>query len=264
MYLLLLSTYMAALSGLDTPERAAAIDSLAASKDVAGIVEAVYVANWRAREGLIEALARIGPEAVPALATLARRHPKADAQRLCVRGLGQAGGAAARDSALTLATGPHRDLAAEALGQIGDTTAIPVLRTLLSDASPDVRRRAAIALSAVAGKNAVDALVPLLSDAHHGVRFAVADALVALEAPLSVHGDALSQTGRFQALRILAKLGEEKALAEALNEQDWALRTLAADGLRDPAFRPALETALKRERHPVAKQHIRAALDRMP
>ena len=106
MFPIILISYLAALSGLDTPERAAAIDSLATSKNVAGIVEAVYVANWRAREGLIEALSRIG--AVPALAALARNHPKADVQRLSVRGLGRAGGTAARDSALSLTASPHR------------------------------------------------------------------------------------------------------------------------------------------------------------
>ncbi len=177
-----LSGYLPALEGPDTPERAAAVDSLVAlgagrATVLGGTLRQV---GWRAREGVLDALARIGPASLPVLMHTARSHPKVDARRLAVRAMGRIGGEAARDSLLRILDTPDRDIVIKALGMTEDPSVAPVVCRYLKDGRVDVRRQAVVALGKAAGLEAVDRIVDALSDNHHSVRFAAAGALEAI------------------------------------------------------------------------------------
>jgi HEAT repeat protein len=264
-FLTSLHIYLAALAGVDGPERVAAIDSLVASGDVEWISQAVYETGWRERDGLIDALERI--VATSELVDIARNHPKVDAQRLAIRSLGRVG-ILARDALLALMHSPHRDLVVEGVGNVGDARDVAVVRTFLADAHPDVRRRAALALVALTGDEAVDDLALLLGDSHHGVRFVSAEALVALgdvsgQAVLTQY-DALSVAGQFTALGVLGRLRYEPArvlVFEVLGHADWSLRSAAVEAL---VFLGDAKTVLKRmldtEPHPFVRARLQEAL----
>lgn len=266
----ILPAYLAALSGVDLPAREVAIDSLVLSRQVDAIAEAVYDSGWWTREGLITALGRMGSDAAPLLIDIATQHPKVDAQRLAIIGLGRVGGETAREGLLAMISGPHRDLVAQALGTLGDVVAVPYLRTLLCDSLAETRRRAALALVALEGVGALDVLMPLLSDDHYSVRFAVADALGDLGGPaesaLIKNYDALSVMGRFQVLRILGRLGDDQGVAMllvALSDDHWLLRAAAAENMglsKRLDLYTQLQNALHQEHHPVVRLRIVAAM----
>ena len=136
------------LEGPDSAQRSAAVDSLAVvcAARPADLGEGLRISGWRGLEGLIDAAVAVGRGSVPLLMETARTHPKEDARRLAVRGLGRIGGEAAADSLIRLIHGPERDLAAQALGASGHKAAEPVLAELLTDEVPDVRRRAVVAI----------------------------------------------------------------------------------------------------------------------
>ena len=89
--ILTLRIFLPALSGVDGPDRTAAIDSLVASGNVVWISQVVYHVGWRERDGLIDALEKIGLDAVPTLTHIARTHPKIFEQRLAIRSMGYVG-----------------------------------------------------------------------------------------------------------------------------------------------------------------------------
>ena len=266
-FILTLRIFLSALAGADGPERTAAIESLVATGDVDGIGQAVYREGWRERDGLIDALEKIGVDAVPVLVDLARHHPKVDGQRLAIRSLGFVG-LVARDSLLALVAIKHRDLIVEALGRIGDKRDVPLVRSLLADGHPDVRRRAALALFSLAGKSAATDLAMLLDDAHHGVRFVAAEALVGLG---DVGGQAifdyfanLSIRGQFLALGVLGRLQYLPAkdlMMQVLLRDDWSLRSAAVLSLA--VFNDSKSVLLahaKHEKHPVVCVQLREVL----
>ncbi len=266
-----LPVYLSVLGGTDFEARNAAMDSLVSSGDIDGVALAVYESGWFVREGLFIVLERIGEDAVPALIDIATHHAKVDAQRLAIRGLGRVGGKMARDVLVTMVHGPHRDLAVEGLGQVGDSSLVVVIKPLLKDKWPDVRRRAALALIALEGVAALDVVIPMLSDGHHGVRFAVAEALMGVGEPvaevLAKHYVSLSWAGRFLALRLIGQLGRPvSVLMVALQEEDWALRAAAVDNiglLGKSNFIKVLEKMRNRERHPVVRLRIDQAIKRL-
>lgn len=260
-----LHIYLAALAGVDGPERVAAIDSLVAFGDVEWISQAVYETGWRERDGLIDVLEQL--KATSELEGIARNHPKVDAQRLAIRSLGRVG-VSARDPLLALVHSAHRDLVVEGIGKVGDARDVALVRTLLADEHPDVRRRAVLALVALLGSEAADDVAVLLADAHHGVRFASAKALVALgdvggQAVLT-HYDVLPVVAQFTALGVLGRLHYEPArdlLLEILGHADWSLRSAAVDALGlFGDTRAVLKNMLNTETHPFVRARLQQAL----
>ena len=268
----ILSGSLPALEGPDRPERAAAVDRLAAlgPEGVAPLGEALKRVGWRGREGILEALARIGPASLNLLMQTARNHTRIDARRLAIRSLGRVGGPAARDSLLHLLDTPNRDLVLEALGRIGDPVVAPEVARFLNDEVADVRRRAVVALGKTAGAGGVDRIADALSDPHHGVRFAAAGALEAIGPPaaeaLLHRADRTSGTERYLTIRTLGRLRYRPArgrLKRALKATDWALRAAAAEALgrlAEVACAAGLEEALQVETHPFVREQIRLSL----
>jgi HEAT repeat protein len=219
---------------------------------------------------ILDALVRIGPGATPLLMRVARTHPKMDARRVAVRSLGAIGGAAARDSLLELLDTPERDMVTQALGAVGDPATWQVIRGLLDDACVDVRRQAVIALGKTMGVRAAGRLVDGLMDPHHSVRFAAAGAIESLgpegAGVLLERLDGLSGPSRYLAVRTLGRLRHEPAadtLARLLADDDWGIRAAAAEALGrldTDVSRPALEEALRVEKHPFVRERIQISL----
>lgn len=273
----ILNGYLPVLGGPDTPARSAAIDSLAAlgADGVAGLGQTLQEADWRAQEGILDALTRIGPVSVAPLAQTARNHRVEDTRRRAIRALGRVGGAAARDSLLMLLGGGERDIVLEALGTIGDSTVVPDILRFLADPAPDVRRRAVVALGKMAGTGAVGQMIDALSDSHHGVRFAAAGGLETMGVPaakaLLSQVEGIPLPGRYLAIRTLGRLRYAPArdfLAHVfvLRGRDWSLRAAAAEALGwlgTGGGAETLEEALRRERHPFVRERIRFSLGLM-
>ena len=114
-----------------------------------------------------------------------------------------------------------RELAAEALGELGDFKATPPLaHALLSDEEPKVRKAAADALAILGDLAAVAPLTQaLISDGDPDVRIAAANALRALgdEAAIAALAQALSTDNdpdvRIVVISALATLGGQDAIA---------------------------------------------------
>ena len=267
-----LSGYLPALEGPDTPERAAAVDSLAAlgAERVETLIGTLREVGWRAREGILDALARIGPASLPVLMHTARSHPRVDARRLAVRAVGRIGGEAARDSLLRILDTPDRDIVIKALGMTEDPSVAPVICRYLKDARVDVRRQAVTALGKTAGLEAVDRIIGALSDSHHSVRFAAAGALEAIgpqaAGALLKGTHRLSGPGRHLAIRTLGHFQYRPAagvLKRELASRDWSLRAVAAEALAAVDGRACvgpLEEALRKEAHPFVRERIRSSL----
>jgi HEAT repeat protein len=76
----------------------------------------------------------------------------------------------------------ERKNTAEALGKIGDASAVPILSTLLNDPNEDVRYHAAYSLSNIAGSDAETALIQILEDKAWATRIVAAVALGQMKA----------------------------------------------------------------------------------
>ena len=231
----------------------------------------LQTAGWRGREGIFDALSRLGPAAVPVLMTAARSHPKPDARRLAVRAVGQVGGPAARDSLTGLLQSTEADLAAQGLGKSGDPDLVPVLVRLLDDERPAVRRRALVAIGKVAGGAEADRIAGMLDDPNHGVRFAAAGSLAEM-GPAAVDAVALrvrgmSSTSKVLAAHTLGRLGGLRAaecLETLLHSADWAVRSAAVAGLAglgETASADMAKQALSDERNPLARSLMRASFE---
>jgi HEAT repeat protein len=193
------------------------------------------------RVGAAQALGQVGPAAAPAVPDLVRL---------------------LRDDDETV-----RCRAAEALGVIGDESAVPALAENLGNPSPAVQEAAARALGAFkqAALSAVPALVPLLRDPEDSVRQAAADALskvgplpgetaAALAEGLS-SPDSVVQTQTAEAIGAIGEAAAEAApaLVEALTNGSDRVRAKAAEALGKmgeaaaPAAVPKLVVALRDE-----------------
>jgi len=129
--------------------------------------------------------------------------------------------------------------AATALGQIGDARAVGPLLAVLNDEQTLVREHAATALGQLGDTRAVDALLAAVNDQENSVREHVFAALGQLGdgravAPLVAalsHGD---WPVRRHAADALGRLGDARAVAPlvtALSEQEWLVRSSAAQAL---------------------------------
>ena len=268
----LLSGFLPALEGPDTSERAAAVDSLAAlgGTGVAPLGEALGEVGWRAREGILDALARIGTASLPVLMQTARAHPRFDARRLAMLAMGCIGGEAARDSLLELLDTQDRDMVLKALGEVGDPAVAPAVARFLKDPQINVRRRAVVALGKTGDVGYSDLMIDALSDSHHSVRFAAAGALEALGSAaagaLLARTDRLLGPARYLAIRTLGRLRYRPAadaFKRALKASDWGVRAVGAEALgnlNDRACLEPLEEAVQRETYPFVRERIWAAL----
>ena len=268
-----LSIYLPVLEGPDSEDRTSAVEAL--SKEGAGCVEKVtdllWQAGWRGREGILDALERIGPASVPELMHVVRSHPRLDARRLAVLKLGDIGGIAARDSLEDLMDTDDRDIVLKALGKIGDLSSRSVVAPFLEDRQLDVRRRALITLATMVGIEEVDRIIDGLADAHHSVRYASASALEGMGKPacepLLLRLDGMSDNARFQAIRILGDLKYSPALGyltRQLNLGEWWIRAASAQALGkldNEKAGLALQASLAGEKHPCVRARISLALE---
>jgi HEAT repeat protein len=189
----------------------------------------------------------------------------ADTRRRAALSLGVPGKAAAIPSLQALTADPEwavREAAVEALGRIGDPSAIPSIieavrqAEAIRDAGPrDTLKAAAVAALARIGPPGVAALVETLSDKHAGLRETAIAALGGIGGPDAVA--ALSRTVRddrssvrqagVAALARAAGAAAVPALHEALEHKDPGTRRSAAAALgsiRDGSAMVALKAAL--------------------
>ncbi|MCS6963800.1 MAG: HEAT repeat domain-containing protein, partial [Thermoflexus sp.] len=133
-----------------------------------------------------------------------------------------------------------RQAAAEALGELGDPQALPVLFRAQNDDDPRVREAAAEALGKLCNPRAVPMLLQALQeDDDPGVRRAAAEALGELGDPQAVPSllQALQDVDpgmRRAAAEALGKLGDPQALPpllQALQDEDPMVRQAAARAL---------------------------------
>ncbi|MDA0746852.1 MAG: HEAT repeat domain-containing protein [bacterium] len=254
--------FLSALEGPDTPERVVAVDRLVAlgGEGVVPMAEALGEVGWRAREGLLEALGRMGPAALPVLMRTARMHPRTDARRHAVLAVGNVRGSAAKDSLKQLLDTPERDLVIEAIGEVGSLVDTALVVRFLRDGNADVRRQAVVALARLAGVLAVERMIDALADVHHGVRYAAAGALGDMDAGemLVTRLDTLSGPALYLAVRTLGHLQyrpAQKPLERLLYVPDWAVRAVAADALAGIGSKE-LEQALAHETHPFVRARM--------
>lgn len=117
-------------------------------------------------------------------------------------------GASAVPEVVAALAGPRPDLAAQALGAIGDAGAVAALIPLASSPDGELRATAAWALGRCGHPDAVAALIPLASDAYGPARAAAVIALAQIKAP-----------------------GGDAALIAALDSDDESTRLAAIDAL---------------------------------
>ena len=173
-------------------------------------------------------------------------HDDTDLKRRLVEAFGAAGAPAvpALIQALIQALGDSdwavRRAAAEALGDLGDSQAVPPLIQALGDSGWDVRRAAAEALGAVGDPQAIPALIKALGNDGGAVRSAAAEALGAIGDPQAIPAliQALGDSDRDvrrAAAEALGKLGDPKAvpaLKKRLYDESEAVRNAARDAIR--------------------------------
>ena len=267
-----LSIYVPALQGPDSEERSIAVDALVreGALHVGEVADLLWRAGWRAREGVMDALEKIGPSSLPELMRVVRTHPRTDARRLAVLKVGKIGAFAARDSLEDLLDTMDRDIVLKALGNLGDASSRSAVRLFLQDPQVDVRRRALIALGKASGDREVDTILDGLSDSHHSVRYAAKGLLTKIGEPacrtLLWRLNGLKDIARFQAICILGELRYSPALPELerqLKESVWWIRAAAAQALgqlEEGEVRRILQASLLDEQHPVVLARIALAL----
>ena len=166
--------------------------------------------SWRhltAQKKAVALLVRLGPSAVPALINTLERGR----------------------------TATERRGAAEVLGQIGDSQAVPRLVRALTDSGMSVRQQAMVGLLRLEAMTAVPHIIRRLQDESGGVRVVAAGVL-----------------GKFGDPRALP------ALIASLDDAAWYVRQAAATALGEIGDRTAMP-ALERATHDARKSVARAA-----
>ena len=211
-----------------------ALGQLRDRRAIHALIQTLKDDNDQVSTAAASALATIGEVAVPALiSTLGSDHLAA--RGMAVLALGQMG-VSAREPLIRIIEddkGPDDRVrgAAEALGLLGDATAVPQLMHLLRIREGRLAESAARALAAI-GEPAVKALVDALPTqrAELKLRKAIVDALVTIGepaiAPLICSLDHPSAAVRGAAEEALTRIGPPamEALIAALRTEDWDLR----------------------------------------
>ena len=185
-------------------------EALVRRRDVRALDLLIPALRWRdqtARGKAVALLARLGPRVVPRLLETLERAE----------------------------TATQRWGAAEALGRIGDSRAVPRLIRALGDPAMTVRRSAMIALLRLEAMDAVPHVVRRLQDESGGVRVLAANVL-----------------GRFADPRAVP------ALVQALGDSQWYVRQAAATALGEIGDLRAVG-ALEKATHDPRKAVSRAA-----
>ncbi len=267
-----LSAFLPVLQGPDSDRRSEVVDSLstAGKSRIEQVTDLLWCAGWRAREGVLDALEKIGEEAVPELTRVARVHPRIDTRRLAVVKLGEIGGRSARDSLVSLLDTDDKDIVLKSLGMIGDRSTGSMAGQFLDDSRVEVRRRALITLGLVSGVEEAERIISGLSDTHHSVRSATAGVLEKMGVPacslILDRLDRMPDRAKFHAIRILGDLRYEPAmdtLVAALNYEVWWIRAVivrALGHLDARAAGVALENHLKDEHHPFVRSTLESVL----
>ncbi len=182
--------------------------------------------------------------------------------------------------------------AAEALGHLGDSKAVPVLASVLRDVDPEVRAKAIAALASIAHHKAVRPLIPLLGDTlevdGQRIRDRAADALRNMSEHLVVDAVLEAFEGRYELLQaydgdhggsIMLALTEAlggfssghaaRALAgmhavEALPRLRETLRRLGKRSADGQAIMEAIETLESRASLPRPADSVAASVETLP
>lgn len=190
-------------------ERSGDVRALIDTLDVPAVKEA-----GRLRHAVVSALGRIGSnEAVAVVVDLLLSDPEESVRRA----------------------------AARALGQLGDTSALPALRLALADESKRVQLWAVRSIGLLRGRESIDQLVEMLDSPDWGFRSYAAGALGEIgdqraTEPLLRHIQDPKGTVQIGVLSALRKLGDSRAidpLRKARDAKGWWRRRRIAVTLRD-------------------------------
>jgi len=236
------------LAALEDPKATPALVRAMGDADDAVVAEAV------------EALARSGPSAVPALIG-ALENGGAPARRCVARALAQYPGPTVVD-ALATALGDRdaevRRAAARALGTLKDPRSLEALVATLRDASGAVAQEAAVAVGQIGDPRAVDALVAAArGQTGQGANLALVEALGRLADPRALdfllqrldHPDPKLVTAAARALGSFQEPGAVDALIVKLEHGHEGVRVAAANSLArigNPMAATALHLAIER------------------
>ena len=187
-----------------------------AAPAVPALIEAMQDEDWANRCNVIEVLGEVGPEAAAATPALVK----------------------------TLQNDEHhlvRSHAAEALGKIGGTEAVPVLMSVLEKGDDSVRSDAARALGRIGDSRAVPALIAALDDGDESANYDIVSALRALGHKAKAAVPALvrlvenDKANGWIAAQALGAVDADgigtPVLIEALGNADFQTRRSAAIGL---------------------------------
>ena len=235
------SALIGQIGGLDFPARSKAIQELArrGKKIIPELDKTLAEGSWWLKNGVMEALAEMEEAGLPVLVRCARDGDTIDARRYATKMIGRVKHPDSRHALIGLMKDSRiRSVAASALGEVGDSLAVPVLIKALFDPSLSVRRASAKSLGQLRDVRAIPSLIKSMSDSHHSVRFATAGALVAMGPPalkplsdLLPHPDPLI---RSLSSHTIGKIGGESAiqiLIPLAGDPEWAVRAAAAAGL---------------------------------
>ena len=268
-----ISESIEALNEADLPGREEAVRTLArnGSQAMPALEEVMSKGSWWAREGAMEAMAAMGEAGLARLVRLAREDDRVEVRRFATRMIGRAKGAGARDALFErMKDAQVRSVAAAALGEVGDTAAVPILIEGLKDGSQGVRRACSASLGRLRDPRAVGPLVGLVGDPHQGVRFAAAGALATI-GPASMgglletlgHPDALVRALAVDAAGEIGGPSGTSMLLRASKDSDWGVRAAAARGLGlcgGPQCLPTMRAWLAQETDPFVVSQLREAI----
>ena len=133
------------------------------------------------------------------------------------------------------AGGNVRQDVAEALGNIGDASAVPVLIAALKDSDAWVRRNAVWALGEIGDERAIPTLIEALKDSDEWIARDAANTLGKIGAPALpalIAGLKHRQQQGHRYADALVKMGEPAVPAELMNDADEQVRRYAAWALR--------------------------------
>lgn len=205
------------------------------------LVEKMDTQDARSMLALVDIFKLIGRPAVPYIVdALSETDPFK--RRLAARALGEMKDSTAVGGLLQYTDDPDFRIRAGtvlALGKIGDRRGIEAAVKALGDGDYLVRLDAATSLSIFADPGTIDILIGALSDSYYGVRFQAAEALGNIGQP-SVEPvmDALSSTEDTTAFYLLSEVAGNlkdekliKPLMDVLNSDDPIARGFAVEGL---------------------------------
>jgi HEAT repeat protein len=237
-------------------------------------IAALRAADGERRTAAAEALAALGPPAVPAL-VVALRDPDAGVRAGAAYALGKIGDARAVEPIMALVEDRDpslRSVAARALGRLRDSRAVTALTRALEDGHVNVRLQAAGSLREIGGPSAVSPLIEALEDPDARVRLQAALALSTLGDGRAVEPliQRLRSRGEHYDVQMVAilglgELGDHRALGVllgALGADDAQARAAGAEALGKIGLPPAMTGLIRAlaDEQPLVRRNAVAAL----